>query len=339
MAQTQQSGYLSFEELDIIIKEVVRGLDVSEQRLTREPLGMRLQNLQSAAYSIDAPLVYRPTPFERHEKEWTRYISGDSKTLDKPTIKYLCWVPEIALDERFLLYVESSATELNWRSLVGLVRSCHCKWEGLTSQSAPLSIIKVLLKQYNGHNNTLRTWQAHPDALLSNTGPLMLAERLIRAGKSLRSFLDEWRLETQSAFFQTFIEITAAKCRAQINRLPEDVLLLFFRDILSWLGWRPSAFKKEIGALILHKPMSTRMQETVQRFVLHHKELGDPRLPVNGLKWAEVPVAARSLFVQWLRKENPLVFSEHIFQQGRGWIWQQKANGLEPLAFEREEWR
>jgi hypothetical protein len=271
--------------------------------------------------------------------EWTRFISGENEVLDKSAIKYLCWVPEIAIDERFLRYVESFPIELNWRSLAGLVRSCHCKWEELSPESTSLSIIRVLLKRYKGPNRALRMWQTHPDALLSNTGPLVLAERLIRAGKSLRSFLDEWRLETQSAFFQTLIEISAARCRAQINRLPEDVLLLLFRDILSWQGWRPSAFKKEIGALILHKPMNTRTQETVQRFVLHHKELGDPRLPVNRLKWAEVPVSARNLFVQWLRKENPLVFSEHIFQQGRGWIWQQKGSGLEPLSFERDEWR
>jgi hypothetical protein len=339
MAQTQQGGYLSFEELNVIIQEVVRGLAVSEQRLTREPLGLRLQNLQSAAYSIDAPVVYRPTPFEQHVKEWTRYISGANKSLGKPTIKYLCWVPEIAIDERFLLYVESSSIELNWRSLAGLVRACHCKWEELSPESTSLSIIRVLLKRYRGPNRALRTWQTHPDALIGQNGPLLLVEILIRAGRSLDSFLDEWRLETQSIFFQIFIEIVAARCRVQINRLPEDVLLLLFRDILSWQGWRPSAFKKEIGALILHKPMSTRAQETVQRFVLHHKELGDPRLPVNRIKWAEVPVPARNLFVQWLRKENPLVFSEHIFQQGRGWTWQQKANGLEPLAFEREEWR
>jgi hypothetical protein len=339
MAQTQQDGYVSFEELNVIIREVLSNLDASAHGLTREPPGLQLQNLQSAAYGIDAPVVHRQIPFERHRKEWTRFISGDTKTLDEAAIKYLCWVPEIAIDERFLLYMESSAMELNWRSLAGFVRSCHCKWEDLSPESTSLSIIRVLLKRYKGPNRVLLTWQAHPDALLSQAGPLLLAEMFIRAERSLRSFLDEWRLETQSPFFQTFIGIAVARCRQQINRLPEDLLLMFFRDLLSWRGWNPTAFKKEIGALILHKPMNTRVQETVQRFVLHHKELGDPRLRANGLKWAEVPLQARSLFTQWLSQETPFVFSEHIFQQGRGWVWQQKASGLDPLSFEREEWR
>ena len=157
MAQAQQQDiYVSFEELNTIIQEVLSNLDVSAHGLTREPPGMRLQNLQSAAYGIDAPVVYRQMPFERHMKEWTRFISGDSEALDKAAIKYLCWVPEIAIDERFLRYVESSPIELNWRSLAGLVRSCHCKWEELSPESTSLSIIRVLLKRYKGPNRVLR---------------------------------------------------------------------------------------------------------------------------------------------------------------------------------------
>ena len=207
MAQTQQGGYFSFEELDVIIQEVVRSLDVSRNGLTREPLGLRLQNLQSAAYGIDAPVVYRPTPFERHGKEWTRYISGDSKTLDKLTIKYLCWVPEIAIDERFLLHVESSSMELNWRSLAGLVRSCHCKWEELSPESTSLSIIRVLLKRYKGPNRALRTWQAHPDALLGQNGPLLLAEILIRREKVFVLFLTNGGLKHNLPFFRRLLRL------------------------------------------------------------------------------------------------------------------------------------
>jgi hypothetical protein len=158
----------------------------------------------------------------------------------------------------------------------------------------------------------------------------------MRRGKSLRSFLDEWRLETQSPFFHKFIEITAARCRTQLVRLPEDLLIVLFRDVLSWPGWRLSAFKKEIGALILHKPMTGRMQETIQRFVIHHKELGDPRLKANLVKWAEVPQQAEDRLIQWLIRENLFVFSDHVYKQGKGWIWQQRATGLEPLVFDQK---
>jgi hypothetical protein len=339
MSNTAHDTLVSFEELDTTIREVMSMLDASAHGLTRESPGTQLRNLQSTVYGIDAPVVYRQMPFELHKKAWMRFVSGDSETLDKVAIKYLCWVPEIATDERFLLYVENSAIELKLRSLAGLVRSCHYRWEDLSPESASLSIIKVLLKRYNGPNQVLHRWQRHPDTLLGQNAPLLLAEMFIRAGGSLRSFLDEWRLDTQSSFFQTFIGIAAARCRAQINRLPDDVLLMLFRDLLSWQGWDPSAFKKEIGALILQQPMGPRIQEVVQRFILHHKDLGDPRLRINGLKWSEVPLQARKVFVEWLSLENPLSFNEHIFQQGKGWTWRQQTSKLEPLSLKQEEWR
>jgi hypothetical protein len=235
--------------------------------------------------------------------------------------------------------VEGSAIELNWRSLAGLVRSCHCMWEGLSPESTCLSIIRVLLKRYTGPDQVLCTWQTYPDALLSQHGPLILAEKLIRTGKGLKSFLSEWRIETQSPFFQSFIGNAAARCRLQINQLPDNALLMLFRDLLSWPGWDASALKKEIGALILHQPMKSVVQEVVQRFILHHRDLGDPRLRANGLKWAEVPLQARKVFVEWLNRENPFSFSEHVFQQGKGWTWRQKASKLEPLSLKQEEWR
>jgi len=272
-------------------------------------------------------------------REWTRFISGDVKTLDKAAIRYLCWVPEIAIDGRFLAYIVSSGTAPNRRCLAGLVRSCHCRWENLLSESGCVSIVRGLIKNYNGSNQVLLKWQTNPDAVLSKSAPLILAERLIHSGKSLRFFVDEWQLEAHSPFFQKVVEIAAARCRDQLNRLPEDVLILLFRDLLPWPGWKLSAFKKEIGALILHRPMNGKVQEILQRFILHYEKLGDPRLPINRIKWAEVPRQATDLFIQWLLHENPFAFPEHVYQQGRGWFWRQKTSGLAPLSFEREEWR
>ena len=336
MEQTQTHSYVSVEDPGVIIRELEDDLDDSARRLAKLPPGMRLQNLQSVAYGIDAPVVHRARPFERHVEEWKRFVSGESAFLDKKAIKYLCWVPEIAIDERFLASVDKSRMEMNWRCLAGLVSSCHCQWENLPPECPSILMVNNLLMRYKGSNQALLKWQTNPDALLSQHGPLILAEKFMRRGKSLRSFLDEWRLETQSPFFQNFIEITAARCRTQLVRLPEDLLIVLFRDVLSWPGWRLSAFKKEISALFLHKPMTGRMQETIQRFVIHHKELGDPRLKANLVKWAEVPQQAEDRLIQWLIRENLFVFSDHVYKQGKGWIWQQRATGLEPLAFDQE---
>jgi len=340
MSNTAQNILITFEDLDATIREVMSTLDASAHGLTREPPGTRLMNLQSTAYGIDAPIKHRSAPFERHSKEWTDFVSGKNKVLDEATVRYLCWVPEIAIDEQFLRYIENSTIELKWRSIAGLIRSYHCKWdEVIPNESASVAIIRTLLKRYKGDNDILRRWQTHSEALLSVNGPRLLAEMFIRGGKGLKPFLQEWRIETQSPFFQTIIRITAATCRQQINRLPDDVLLMLFRDILSWQGWDPLALKKEIGALIMHQPMRSGIREVIQRFILHHTDLGDPRLRVNGLKWADVPLQARKVFIEWLRQETPFAFNEHVFQQGKGWTWQNSAARLEPLTFDRQEWR
>ncbi len=99
--------------------------------------------------------------------------------------------------------------------------------------------------------------------------------------KSLASFIDEWRIEPQSAYLRTVVEIASGRVPRSARPAHGVLHVLLFRDLLPWPGWNPSAFKKEIGALILHKPMSDRSRETIQRFILHFEGLGDPRLSAN----------------------------------------------------------
>jgi hypothetical protein len=334
MEQAQNNDNVLLEDLSSIIREMVNDLDDSARRITKKPAGARLQNLQSTVYSIDAPVVHRLAPLERYMKDWTEFVSGNKECLDKRAIKFLCWVPTIAIDVRFLACVESSGIELNWRSLAGLVRSCHCMWENMPHKSPSVHIIRGLLNRYRGTNQVLHKWQAHFDALLPRYAPPIMAENLLRGGRSLASFIDEWRIEPQSAFFQTVVEIATATCRNRLDQPTDNLLVLLFRDLLPWPGWNPSNFKKEIGAIILHRPMSDQSRETIQRFILHFEGLGDPRLSVNRVKWAEVPQKAKDRLIHWLRQESPYVSPEHVHQHGKGWVWMQRASIQDPLSFE-----
>ncbi len=339
MVGAGKDSSISFEELGSMIHDALLTLDASAHSVTREPPGVKLQNLQSAAYSIGSSVVHRQMPFERHKAEWVKFSEGKIDKLGVPALKYLCWVPEIALDERFLHHLETSSLELNWRSLAGLVRSCHSAWGTLSPDSDSLSLVRELLKHYRGSHKSIRAWQGHPDAVLGRNGPLLLADMLIKAGSRLTSFANDWGLEKESTFFQQFVKVASEKCRQRIHRVPDNVMLMLFRDLLSWKGWKKDDFKKEIGALILHQPMNAHVQEVIQRFVLHHKELGDPRLPANTIKWSDVPVSAKNVFTEWLRREVPFAFNERVFQEGRGWTWQNRASRLEPLRLDTQEWR
>lgn len=337
MDHPQKNDDLLLKDLSALIRELVNDLDDAARRIAKKPAAVRLQNLQNTVYGIDAPVVNRRAPLERYMKDWREFVRGNKKSLDKRTIRFLCWVPEIALDVRLLAAVQSSGIELNWRSLAGLVRSCHCMWESMPQISPAVQIVKGLLHRYRGTNQVLRKWQSATEALLASDAPRVMADKLVGSGRSLAPFIDEWRIEPQSAYLRRVVEIATATCRSRLDQLSYPSLALFFRDLLPWPGWKPSTFKKEIGALIQHNPMSDRSRETVQRFILHFEGLGDPRLSVNRVKWAEVPNQAKDRLIQWLRRENPYTFSEHVYQQDKGWAWKQKASLRDPLSFEDAE--
>jgi len=325
------------QDLDSIMREMANNLDNSARRVTEMAANARLKNLQSSVQSIDAPVVHRLTPLERYRKEWTEFVSGNKESLDKQAVKFLCWVPEIAVDVKFLAFLDSSGIEPDWRLIAGLVRSIHCMWGNMPPESPSIRIIRGLLNQYRGTNPVLQKWQAHLDAMLTRHAPHIMADRFLRSKRRLTSFIEEWHIESQSAFFQKVVEIATATCRNRLDQPADNLLVLLFRDLLPWPGWILSNFKKEIGAVILHSPMSNESCEMIQRFILHFKGLGDPRISVNRVNWTEVPEKAKELLINWLCQENTYVFPEHVYQQGKGWVWKQKASIRDPLSFENSD--
>ena len=334
LEQTAANTGAVLESLSAALREMVNDWDDSARRITKKPPEARLRNLQRAARGIDAPIVHRPPPRERHMRRWTEFVDGARNTLGKRAVRFLCWLPEVACDPRFLTYVEGSEIELAWRSIAGLVRSCHSMWGRLSPESPSVHIVRRLLTRSPGSGEMWRKWQAHSDALLAAHGPRIMAHMLLRSGKGLAAFVGEWRIEPQSAFFREVAGIAAARCRTRLGEPPGIFHILLFRDLLPWPGWNISDFKAEIGAVILHRPMDGRSREMVQRFILNFEGLGDPRLPANRIKWMGVPGPAQDLLVQWLGRENPYVFAQHVYQQGRGWVWTQKPSVRDPLTFE-----
>jgi hypothetical protein len=70
-----------------------------------------------------------------------------------------------------------------------------------------------------------------------------------------------------------------------------------------------------------------------EKFVLTHKELGEPRMPANRIKWVEVPQGARDRVLQWLCKEKVVSFLEHVYREDDGWGWQSRDEGTSSVRF------
>lgn len=116
--------------------------------------------------------------------------------------------------------------------------------------------------------------------------------------KKLSGFLEEWYLDPQSPFAGQVVERATALCRDQFDNSPAIARMLF-GELLPWAGWDMSALRQEIGELIL-RAEDGQTRNTLQKFVMTHRSLGDPRLPKNRANWAEMNEEAKSRFEGWL---------------------------------------
>ena len=324
MAHIPRTAVTSLDDLSLLIRRADNDMRESAKLFLKQPIETRLQNLRITVEKIGSATIHRPPPLERYMLQWSEFESGKRTRLDRGTMRYLCWEPEIATSNEFLTHLQSSGMELNRRSLEGLVRSCHSKWVDSFSESSSVDTIKSLVGHYAGPNPVLVKWKSNMDAILGKDGPEILARGLVEEKKTLYAYLDEWYLESQSPFVRKVVEAATAKCREQLDMRSPGLVGLLFRELLLWPGWTLPTFRKEIGALVLHRAATGTIQEILRKFVLNHKELGDPRLPANRIKWAEVPEEARERVLQWLCNDNLFPFYDRVHQEDKGWGWRRR---------------
>ncbi len=333
MPQAQERSDISLDDVRLLIRKTGNDMRRFVKSLSAQPADMLFRNLRTTVEKIGSSPVRRPPPLERYMRQWSDFAAGRTKQLDRGTMRYLCWEPEIATSNQFLAYLESSGMELTRRPLEGLVRSCHSKWEAPFSGGPSVEIVRSLVARYRGPNPVIAKWKSNPEAILGEGGPNILARNLVDGRKSLHAYLKEWCLESQSLFVRALVEAATVRCRRQLSAASGDVIGLLFGELLPWPGWDLPAFKKAVGACILHESVTNMIQELLETFVLTHKELGDPRLPGNHIKWAEVPQEARDRMLQWLCRERATFFFDHVYREDEGWGWQRRNDSMGSVRF------
>jgi hypothetical protein len=314
---------LSFDCINLLVVQASDTMKESVESLERYLAETYLTNLRRTVERIASTFPRHPPYDSRYMWQWDQFLSGIRGDLDHGTTRYLCWEPDIATDERFLTYVLSSSTELTERPLAGLVRSCHSKWEAAFPVSKPVGMVRDLLMKYEGQSPVICKWKSNLEAVLGTDGPQISGRNLVEGGKTLHLFLEEWYLDPLSPFALGIVETATGICRQQFAHPSRRLVELLFRELLLWPRWNSSRLKQEISALIL-RASDNQAREVLQKFVLLHKDLGDPRLPENETKWTAMSQEARARVVQWLSK-NPVHFLEHVYQQGKGWTWRAPA--------------
>lgn len=312
----------SFDDIIRSIAESAKNMHAFPKALSREPVETRLKGLRRAVRGIGSKVSRKPPPLERYMLQWRQFAAGETRSLDRGTVRYLCWESNIATSPLFLAYLQWSESKLSRRSLEGLVRSCHNKWEGDFPESGPVGKVKAFIEGYQGSNPVLRRWRSSLDAVLGVNGPLSLARDMVLKAERLSPYLNEWYLAPQSPFVGRIVKEATAECRKRLGTGSVHMLALLFVDLLPWPYWKLHDLKEELGHLILHAATNGDVQERLLTFVLRHKELGDPTTEENQMNWAEVNPKAKNLLIQWLMTGNDLVFFDHVYRYGKGWVWQ-----------------
>jgi len=326
--QPQRVGGPSLDDIRLLVARISQDMKARAEVLAEESAEALLPNLRITAGKIGSSLPRRPPFLGKYMVRWKEFESGKSTALDRGTVRYVCWEPDIATGAQFLRYLQDSSVELSVRDLWGLVRSCHFKWESPVVESPALAVVKDLVIRCEKPSPIIEKWKANVEAVLSPEGPSILTNILVVEKKNLRAFLEEWYLDPLSPFVRKTVEKAAARCRDQLAQPSRDLLKLLFTELLQWPGWELLKFKQEVAALVLHGSACGQNREILQKFVLLHKDLGDPRLPVNVEKWSGFPEKAKEMVLQWLKK-YPLSSLERVYREEKGWFWRNLGEGAD----------
>lgn len=312
----------SFDDIMRFVAQSAKSMHAFPKALSRETVDTRLRELRQTVKRIGSKVSRKPPPLERYMLQWRQFASRETSGLDRGAIRYLCWESNIATSSLFLRYLEWSESKLGRRSLEGLVRSCHNKWEGDFIESSAVATVRGFIEAYQGSNPVLRRWRANSDAVLGPKGPLLLARDMVIKAERLGPYLSQWYLSPQSPFVGLLIKEATAECRKRLGSGATSIQAVLFSDLLPWPSWKLRDLKDELGHLILHAATSGEIRERLLTFVLRHKELGDPTIKENRMNWTEVNPRATRRFIEWLTSGHDLTYFDQVYRYGKGWVWQ-----------------
>lgn len=250
---------------------------------------------------------------------WRSFISGNISQLDNKTLRFLCYEPSAALDEKFLLHLTDSNIEISARSLLGLVRSYHAGWTDRLAMSESGKLIEKIFLSYNGSNRLVKKWQQSCDIIIGAAAPQRLSQRIMDAKLPTKEFCQIWDLDEDTPFMSAVVTKTVERCLDEVKTSPESADIIFDK-LLSWPHWSLENLKQAIGNILMNDAIGSRNEwrEKIKAFVFRKPlvagipRFGDPRLPGNKNDWVGVNPEATRRLQGWLSQEDITFFFEHV---------------------------
>ncbi len=283
------------------------------------PPGNRLARLDSLVATIgsDKPARRRYIP-EEYLGDWRNFVSGKKAFLEPRAIKFLCWVPEIAVDIRFHRYLDSSQIRLSSRGLQGLLCSCHSRWTSDLGSGDVCVSLRRKLRAFEGINRVVNKWKDTPRIVAGADAPYQFASKMLENIElPIAEHAKRWAIPDHSAFMKAAVIEAVDKCHHKMAAKSGSGLVLFLlQQLLQWDGWDLRDFKTHLSRWIL-SPLVEQIEELHEGLKqLALTKLGDLRNPTNAARWLGIKDAAKDEFIKWLSRGEIEFFFDHVLPEG-----------------------
>ncbi|RJQ48914.1 MAG: hypothetical protein C4538_03030, partial [Nitrospiraceae bacterium] len=123
----------------IIFDDVFKKLNYSLSNIKKisepKPIDAIISHLKIICCSVGFDKPYKPLYVpEEYVTQWKEYLLHN-KIPQARAVRYLCWKPDVASNIKFINYLYHEQIILSARSLQGIVRACHFKWESVPKES------------------------------------------------------------------------------------------------------------------------------------------------------------------------------------------------------------
>lgn len=274
------------------------------------PSERSIQRLRTAVTRLSQPKRARPVKCPPNYIDLWNTI-GISRPSDLPSraIRYLSWETDVAIRPAFQA-VALTPERISARSLQGLVRSLHRRWDFVVNTTSVGNVL-VALTTYPKKNSLIDKWKQNLGYVLNKEGPSRFALEMLNRNLSWDNIAAEWGVEADTDFGnQVLTQCVALSTSARGNA---GFINVSIRYALPSKHWKPSSFKSAVQQMILACSQSAQQQtEVLKQFIQNDSRLLDPRLPANAPNWVGISDSAKDIVIQWLSAEDIQLFFDHV---------------------------
>ena len=292
-----------------------------------ESLERQLQNFQRTAQAA-------PPANEQDAVLWRQALADDGPPdLPLAVSRRLAWDPAISLTDSYLNHLSEQEVRLDPRIQRGLLFSLASCWDRLEKDPArqeALSRRIAALFAQQGRPLSYPFAAGDLARLPVAIAQLAAAERLTPAEAAVRLL----RLHAAATPLGIAATLETVRLLAHLALSEEPADRDYFYHGLMAALVKPYVLQglRLVAADVIDRG-SIAAQGSLRQLILHHPDLGDPRLPTTGAYWDRTD-PLRTKVATWLSREDIALFFRVFFRdgediQGRKEFWMQYAGSVQ----------